>query len=257
MASFPAPETFALCDRSSVARMGVKHMSMHEQLPGFRSVSPGPELAVAVERVTANVGKAAEPNDNAAAERLGLRAEAPDELAAPLTSLDFSVHVSARYHARRRAWYDRLHRAMMLVIATGASAGVAAIFGGLLLEAEYLAGAVAFAGVLELAYSLPERARLEDALYRRFNALAAEIAAASPVSAAQVCRWEAQRLLIRSDADDRLEALRRICHNLEAEARGYPAEARYPIWPWQRLTAQLLSLPPLRPLPAVPYEAGK
>src|SRR5581483_11551355 len=109
-------------------------MSMHEQLPGFRSVSPSPDLAVAVERIAANVGKSAEPPENSAAERLGLRAEAQDELAAPLTSLDFSVHVSTRYHARRRAWYDRLHRAMMLVIATGASAGVAAIFGGLLLE---------------------------------------------------------------------------------------------------------------------------
>ena len=165
-----------------------------------------------------------------------------------LAPLDFRVHVSVRYHARRRAWYDRLHRIMMLVIATGASAGVAAICGGLLREAEFLAVAVAVAGALELALSLPERARVEDALYRRFNALAADIAEARSITDADIRSWEARRLLIRSDADDRLEALRRVCHNLEAEARAYPLEAFYWLWPWQRLCAQIVSLPPLRPL---------
>ena len=64
------------------------------------------------------------------------RPPAPED-ATSLAPLDFRVHVSVRYHARRRAWYDRLHRMMMLVIATGASAGVAAICGGLLREAEF------------------------------------------------------------------------------------------------------------------------
>ena len=177
-----------------------------------------------------------------------LRAPPPDDATSLLGPLDFRVHVSVRYHARRRAWYDRLHRLMMLVIATGASAGVAAICGGLLREAEFLAVAVAIAGALELALSLPERARVEDALYRRFNALAADIAEARSITEAEVRHWEARRLLIRSDADDRLEALRRVCHNLEAEARAYPRDAFYSLWPWQRLCAQLISLPPLRPL---------
>ena len=172
----------------------------------------------------------------------------PQDATASLAPLDFRVHVSVRYHARRRAWYDRLHRIMMLVIATGASAGVAAICGGLLREAEFLAVAVAVAGALELALSLPERARVEDALYRRFNALAAAIAEARSITGADIRSWEARRLLIRSDADDRLEALRRVCHNLEAEARAYPLEAFYWLWPWQRLCAQIVSLPPLRPL---------
>jgi hypothetical protein len=226
-------------------------MSIHEQMPSFRSISPSADLAGTVERVTSSVGASVEPEEKPSPQSLvACAADVQDGLASSLPGLDFSVHVSARYHARRCAWYDRLHRVMMLVIATGSSAGVAAIFGGLLRQAEYLSVAVALAGVLELAYSLPERARLEDALYRRFNALAADIAAASQVGLGQLRRWEAQRLLIRSDADDRLEALRRICHNLEAEARGYPAETRYLMRPWQRLMAQILSLPPLRPLPA-------
>jgi hypothetical protein len=210
--------------------------------PSFRRLARAGDLPAAIEPVAGALATAPpEPGEPAAT--------AGQETLAPwLAALDFSVHVSARYHARRRAWYDRLHRIVTLVIATAASASVAAILGGLTHQALYLSLAVAAAGVLELAYALPERARLEDALYRRFNELAAEIAGAGTVDLAQLKRWEARRLLIRSDADDRFEALRRICHNLEAEARSYPAEARYALWPWQRLLAQLVSLPPLPPL---------
>jgi hypothetical protein len=243
-----------------------------EQVPGFRSVNPYKRGLEAAESERAPLGIAsAEPADdedeqapplrfpleNGAVERR--RAEEssaenrPDaarqrELLQILAPLDFSVHVSMRYHARRRAWYDRFHRVMMLIIAVAGSAGVAAIYGGLVAEAEYLAIAVAVAGALELAFSLPERARVEDALYRRFTLLAAEIADAPTIGDDELRAWEAKRLLIRADADDRLEVLRRSCHNLEAEARAYPLERRYRLWPWQRLMAQLVSLPPLRPL---------
>jgi hypothetical protein len=238
-----------------------------EQAPGFRSVNPyqnsyEPE---ATPRAASSIA-AVEPEDdddsavpplrfpleNGAERRRGEDAGADGarqrELLQHLAPLDFSIHVSMRYHARRRAWYDRFHRLTMLIIAIGGSAGVASIYGGLLAEAEYLAIAVAVAGALGLAFSLPERARAEDALYRRFTLLAAEIADAPAIGDFDLRAWEAKRLLIRADADDRLEVLRRICHNLEAEARGYPLERRYRLWPWQRLTAQLFSLPPLRPL---------
>ncbi len=241
-----------------------------EQVPGFRTVNPYQHSFEAeAERATSTglTGGAAEDDDesvpplrfpleNGAAERRrdDVAAETrPDagrqrELLQHLAPLDFSVHVSMRYHARRRAWYDRFHRFTMLIIAVGGSAGVAAIYGGLLAEAEYLAIAVAAAGALGLAFSLPERARIEDALYRRFTLLAAEIADAPAIGDFDLRAWEAKRLLIRADADDRLEILHRICHNLEAEARGYSPERRYRLWPWQRLLAQLFSLPPLRPL---------
>ena len=242
-----------------------------EEVPGFRSVNPRPAELASAERppLLASLSASLERDEpvlpdhprSAGAETdfaprrteekpaaIPARSPGADDFAPPLAALDFGVHVSMRYHARRRAWYDRLHRMMILVIAVGGSAGVAAIYGGLLQEAEYLAVAVAVAGALELAFSLPERARVEDALYRRFNGLAADIADARTIGAEQLRAWEARRLLIRADADDRLEALRRICHNLEAEARDYPPEEFYRVWAWQRLSAQLLSLPPLRPL---------
>lgn len=220
-----------------------------DRLPGFRPLNATHGITMDVKRLAAADGAPrGERQPPPEADDTPIpRSQQPDTVSL-LAPLDFRVHVSVRYHARRRAWYDRLHRIMMLVIATGASAGVAAICGGLLHEAEFLAIAVAVAGALELALSLPERARVEDALYRRFNALAADIAEAKTITESHIRGWEAQRLLIRSDADDRLETLRRVCHNLEAEARAYPLDAFYSLWPWQRLCAQLISLPPLRPL---------
>jgi hypothetical protein len=219
------------------------------EAPGFRPIPhhvfPAAPVA-ATAAPEARIGSAPEPREATAALDAG---SVPRERIAPSADeIDFSVHVSMRYHARRRVWLDRCHRAMMLVITVCASSGVAAVFGGLLTEAAYLATAVAAAGALELAFSFPERARVEDALYRRFTALAVEIASATSSDAERVHWWDAQRLLIRADADDRLEALRRICHNLEAEARGFDRDTFYSVWPWQHLMAELVSLPPLRPL---------
>jgi hypothetical protein len=175
---------------------------------------------------------------------------APRRVDEPLSRIEvaFGVHVSMRYHARRRAWYDGLHRGAMLVLALGASGGAMAILGGLLGEAEMLSLAVAVAGALELAFDFPAKARVEDALYRRFSALASNIAAAEQAEPGQVEAWNAQRLLIKADADDRLEVLRRVCHNQEVEACGYGAAACYPLQSWQRLFAQMVTLPPGRPM---------
>ena len=162
--------------------------------------------------------------------------------------VEFGVHVSMRYHARRRAWYDRLHRAAMLVLSLGGSGAAVAILGGLAEMAETLSLAVAAAGALELAFSFPEKARIEDALYRRFSALASNMAAVERAAPGEIEEWNARRLLISADADDRLEALRRVCHNLEAEACGYGNGTLYPLKSWQRLFAQVMTLPPLRPM---------
>lgn len=231
-------------------------MSMESaDAPGFRSIQSRAFVGPGAARDEVLDTPLPSPFDMRERPPAADRLASPQDRTAPSADeIDFSVHVSMRYHARRRAWFDRFHRGMTLVITVCASSGVAAIFGGLLSEAEALATAVAAAGALELAFSFPERARIEDALYRRFTALAVEMAAAKTTGAEEIHRWDAQRLLIRADADDRLEVLRRICHNLEAEARGLESEAFYRVWPWQRLAADVASLPPLRPLrPAQHY----
>jgi hypothetical protein len=172
----------------------------------------------------------------------------PEEEPLTVEAIQFSVHVAMRYHLRRRAWYDRFHRASALVLALAGSSCAVAILGDLLPVAEVLSLGVAVAGAAELAFDFTGRARAEDALYRRFNALACDITAALDRTEAKLREWNARRLLIKADADDRLEVLRRMCHDLEAEARGYGPAARYRLWGVQRLFAQIASLPPLHPL---------
>jgi len=182
--------------------------------------------------------RAVESGDVKAAER---------DVLEPLVALDFAVHVGMRYHAKRRAWFDWLHRIAMVIAALGSSAAVAALYGGLTGAAEWLVTAVAAASACELAFGFAERGRVGDSLYRRYTALAGAIAEAKSVDPDLLRFWEKQRLLIRADCEERLLVLHRICYNLEAEARGCDAETLYHIKPWQRLFAQIVSLPPFHP----------
>lgn len=177
-------------------------------------------------------------------------------------ALDFSVHASLRYHAKRRAWFDLLHRLALGIIVLAASGAVGALEGGLFEAGIDLTLAVAAAAALELFFGFAERARAEDALYRRLNALATAMAEADTIDEHQLRLWDRRRLLIRADCEERLLVLHRICYNLEAEARGFPEETLYDVRPWQRLAAPLVSLPPHRPrrLPpatAAPWTGGE
>jgi hypothetical protein len=171
----------------------------------------------------------------------------PREMLEPLVALDFAVHVGMRYHAKRRAWFDTLHRMAMVIAALGSSAAAAALYGGLSRAAAQLCVIVAVAAACELAFGLAERARRADAVYRRYGELASDIAAAVAVDGDALRQWERRRLVIRADCEERLLVLHRICYNLEAEARGYQARALYDVKPWQRLGAHFVSLPPYHP----------
>ena len=173
--------------------------------------------------------------------------EAVRDVLEPLVALDFAVHVGMRYHAKRRAWFDWLHRVAMVIAALGSSAAAAALYGGLIGAAEGLVTAVAIAAACELAFGFAERGRSADLLYRRYTDLAGAIAEARSVDSDLLRLWEKRRLLIRADCEERLLVLHRICYNLEAEARGYDAEALYRVQPWQRLFAHIVSLPPFHP----------
>lgn len=164
-----------------------------------------------------------------------------------IEALDFAVHTSVRYHAQRRAWFDRLHRLALGTIVLAASAAVGALYGGLVRAGIDLATVVAIAAALELFFAFSRRARNEDALYRSLNALATEIAEAERVDERTLRLWDKRRLLIRADAEEPLLVLNRICYNLEAEARGFADDALFAVTPWQRLAAHLVSLPPHRP----------
>src|SRR5579872_6289510 len=96
-----------------------------------------------------------EPREEPAAETVR---DASRQVIEPLMALDFSVHTSTRYHGKRRAWLDSLHRLALAVVALGASAAAAALYGGLYDAATDLTLAVAIAAALDLFFSFSDRA---------------------------------------------------------------------------------------------------
>jgi hypothetical protein len=234
------PFEFANNDAPRSSPVDGEDVAVRAQEPRARRLDPG---SLGLGEPPSEAAPADEPALDGPKARL-----VPEERPLTLEAIQFGVHVAMRYHVRRRAWYDRFHRASVLVLALAGSSCAVAIFGGLLPAAEMLSLGVAVAGAAELAFDFTGRARAEDALYRRFNALACDIAATLDRTEAKLSEWNARRLLIKADADDRLEVLRRMCHDLEAEARGYGPAACYRLWGVQRFFAQVASLPPLHPL---------
>jgi len=143
-------------------------------------------------------------------------------------NLDFAVHRSRRYHNKLKAYYDGLNRTAMTLVLIGGSA----TFGNLTASMGENAGAVNWLAVIASAvvtglaafdrtFGLAEKARLHQDLYRRFCALAAEIAVAgAETSARQLNAFEAARLHIEADEPGEKRIVNLICHNEEALARG-------------------------------------
>jgi len=167
------------------------------------------------------------------------------------TKLEFAVHKSIRYHGKRRAFFDGLHNAAMVTVAMGGSAAFAALLTegtasiGVNLPL-YVSGIIAAVSAFDLVLGFPTRARVHDSLYRRYCDLAAEIASAQNPDEITKTRWGERRLLIEKDEPTPVDALNVICHNQEAEARGYTIDDGVLVrirW-WQVLFSQFLTLPP-------------
>jgi hypothetical protein len=173
------------------------------------------------------------------------------------TKTDFGVHKSLRYHAKRRAFFDGLHRFSMAVIAiTGSAAFLTLIGGDASVYGKIAATIAAFASAFELTLSLPERARDHGALYERFSNLAVKLAELDPnaLDPAAVRKLMAERLTIEASEPIALTALNILCHNEEAEARGYD-DRIYKIGWFQRIVIQLGTLPWFKITQVAPAQA--
>lgn len=98
---------------------------------------------------------------------------------------------------------------------------------------------LAIASVLDLTLSLPERARDHGRLYERFSDLAVRSSHVDPIDIdpATVRALRAERLIIEADEPVAINALNILCHNEEAEARGYGDNLRYRIGRFQRIVS--------------------
>lgn len=165
---------------------------------------------------------------------------------AKLTQLEFSVAVSVRYHAKRRAWFDGLARWPSVVSLIAGSAAFVSISQGLPALATVASATTALFGGANLVFGFAERARRHDELVRKFTLLAAEIAEAASPSRSDVRRWVGAKLRIEAEEPTPNNVLNVLCHNEEAEARGYGSEHIYRVRWWQRAFAHVCALPPNR-----------
>ena len=194
----------------------------------------------------AGAGCADGPPGRAAADQ----ATAEEIVADALRELSFTVNVSLRYHSQRRGWFDALHRVTMVLSAVGGSAALSSVLTagqdspGSKSLVLIIALIVTLAGALNVAFGFSERARTANDLYRRFALLAHQMAAHAAPGAAELRAWTAERLMIEADEPPVISVLNVLCHNAEAVARGYGDDQRYRVRWWQRLFANLISLPP-------------
>lgn len=172
-----------------------------------------------------------------------------EEVMGDLIALDFGVHKSIRYHAKRRAFFDVTHRVAMLVAVISGSAAFFALVGDRTQVGQIAALVVAIATALDLVFALPENAREHDKLAERFSDLAGELAVAESglVDGRAIAVLKAKRLAIEKGEPTALDALNVICHNEEAEARGYGRDHIYRVGWGQKVFAQVITFPWFHP----------
>lgn len=174
---------------------------------------------------------------------------ATEEVSSELIALDFGVHKSIRYHVKRRAFFDVMHRVAMLIAVIGGSAAFFALIGEKTEVGQIAALTVAIATALDLVFAFPENAREHDKLAERFSDLAVELALApsGAVDGRRLAELKGKRLALERGEPTALDALNVICHNEEAEARGYDRDQIYRVGWGQKIFAQLITFPWFHP----------
>jgi hypothetical protein len=133
-----------------------------------------------------------------------------------LDALKFEVERSIRYHHRRRAFFERLHRSSMFLVIVLGSAAVAnwnAKLAGLIITT---------VGAADLVIGFSNKARDHQLLAQRFGDLARRIRLADSPTDADARVWEDEKLLIDADEPPIYRALEADCYNEVCRAWGRP-----------------------------------
>ena len=170
--------------------------------------------------------------------------EADDVLADEIAKLEFGVHKSLRYHAKRRAFLLSLHRFTVAIAAITGSAAFVSLVGDNPGLAAGLSLFVAIVTGRDAVFGYAEHARIHDDLYKRFTDLAVDIERVGMnATVSTLHELRATRLLIEKDEPTSITALNIKCHNEEAEARGLTTD-RVRLYGYQSLFANFMTLPP-------------
>jgi hypothetical protein len=131
-------------------------------------------------------------------------------------NLNFSVEKSIRYHARRQAHYELIHRCLMFSVIFFGSAAFGDLFG----RPEWLGLGAALFAAFDLVWSFSTKARDHHFLRMRFSDLASDIRGLDPTEAL-VAEWLKRRVDIEKDEGPIYWAVEKSCYNEVREAWGW------------------------------------
>jgi hypothetical protein len=156
-----------------------------------------------------------------------------------LHALSFSVQLSARYHARRQAFYGRWRRFTAACSAVlGAVAGGNALANGDHSITAKLSLGVAALGAIDLVVGTAKMENLHRSLRQKFLALQSAIDGAASPTTKDLGRWQKKRLKIEENEPPVFHILAYQTRNELCRAIGAPARLRFSLF--QRVTSQFM-----------------
>lgn len=154
----------------------------------------------------------------------------------------FDVRRSVRYHDKRAAFFDRMHRVTnaLTILLAGSVVFDIARPGNTPTWMQSLALAGALMSVADLVVGWSKSANVHGDLKRRFAELERRMML-GPVQGECWVQYQADRLLIEMDEPAVYKMLDTLCHNELLHASGFERSAGHhkTITTWQRLTCHL------------------
>jgi hypothetical protein len=155
--------------------------------------------------------------------------------------LKFNIERSARYHSRREAFYDYLHKFSMGISLLAGSYAFAIFFQtpDHAARGKTVSAVVAIVTTLNLIFSFSHKARDHQILYRKFKQEAVNLAVTDDSDATALSVIEKQMLLIEIEEPPIYRALDASCYNETVRAfmsdQAMVYKSSIPLRIWHRL----------------------
>jgi hypothetical protein len=145
----------------------------------------------------------------------------------------FAVEKSRRYHSKMQAFYEWCYNLTRVATALTGTASFFVLLANGLGVAKYLTAVVALASSLDAVFRFNRKARIHEALGRRFTDLSSKIAAWAPTPQ-NLSRARVERLKIERDEPPVRRIIDLQAHNEECRAQGMSEADLIPLSGWQR-----------------------
>ena len=132
-----------------------------------------------------------------------------------IDGLEDDAERCSRYHQRRRAHYDLMHRVLMFFVIVSGSASFAQIAG----HPDVFGALAAACGAIDLLWGVSDKARDHEMLHRRFMDVLIRIKQIAEPSAEWARQIHTELSAIYADEPPAYRVLNADCHNQVAQAR--------------------------------------